>query len=202
MDKQRQSLPKSALFAGLLAALIGGCATPVSPVEVTRFHALAAQPAPGGSFAIVDMGGGDTPGLALSPYRAALRTELQKLGWNEDAQASDLIVRLAVERSEQAPANAPPPVTVGVGGNVGSFGSGLGVGVGVNLGGRAKPQIITEMAVQIRSRASNETLWEGRASSTARAGTPQAQPGLAAAKLAAALFRDFPGRSGATIAVP
>jgi hypothetical protein len=202
MDKSARFLPKSGLLTIVLLALSSGCTTPVPPVEVTRFHTLAANPDITGSFAIVEVAASEAVGISLVPYRAALRTELQKLGLNEGGGASNLIVRLSVERSEQAAEGASPPVAVGVGGSTGSFGSGLGVGVGINLGGRAKPQIVTEMAVQIRSRAGDTALWEGRASSTARAGTPQAQPGLAAAKLATALFRDFPGRSGATIAVP
>lgn len=34
------------------------------------------------------------------------------------------------------------------------------------------------------------------------AGTPAAQPGIAAAKLAEALFKDFPGVNGETIEIP
>jgi hypothetical protein len=45
-------------------------------------------------------------------------------------------------------------------------------------------------------------IWEGKASQTAKAGSPAAQPGIAASKLAAAMFKDFPGVSGETIRVP
>ncbi|MEZ5743919.1 MAG: hypothetical protein R3D89_09390 [Sphingomonadaceae bacterium] len=57
------------------------------------------------------------------------------------------------------------------------------------------------MAVQIRDRTSNETLWEGRASFAVKAISPLAQTSLGAAKMAEALFRDFPGQSGETILV-
>ena len=43
--------------------------------------------------------------------------------------------------------------------------------------------------------------WEGRAEYEARAGTPDASKSGAANRLAAALFRDFPGESGRTIRV-
>jgi hypothetical protein len=45
-------------------------------------------------------------------------------------------------------------------------------------------------------------VWEGRAETQAPANAPAAQPGLAADKLASALFKDFPGESGRTITVP
>lgn len=45
-------------------------------------------------------------------------------------------------------------------------------------------------------------LWEGTATTTARINSPAAQPGLAAEKLADALFADFPGESGRTITIP
>ena len=44
-------------------------------------------------------------------------------------------------------------------------------------------------------------MWEGRALLEAKRGTPAAQPGIAAAKLADALFRGYPGRSGESITV-
>ena len=45
-------------------------------------------------------------------------------------------------------------------------------------------------------------VWEGRAQTEAPGNAPSAQPGLAADKLARALFQDFPGESGRTITVP
>jgi hypothetical protein len=89
-----------------------------------------------------------------------------------------------------------------VGGGVGSGGfSGMGVGIGINLSGRPKDVVMTQLQVQIRRRADSATLWEGRAVSQAREGTPAAQPGLAAQKLASALIGGYPGESGRTITV-
>ena len=51
-------------------------------------------------------------------------------------------------------------------------------------------------------RADNQAVWEGRAWVEAKDGSPASQPALAAAKLAEALFKDFPGESGTTISVP
>jgi hypothetical protein len=53
----------------------------------------------------------------------------------------------------------------------------------------------------IRDRESGRTLWEGRSSFTVRATSPLAGTQLGAAKMAEALFRDFPGISGETILV-
>jgi hypothetical protein len=97
-------------------------------------------------------------------------------------------------------------VSVGVGGSTGGYRSGVGVGVGLDLtrlfGGGARDVVLTRMNVRIDPRAGGMALWEGRAETAARDGTPAAQPGLAADKLARALFADFPGRSGETITVP
>ena len=91
---------------------------------------------------------------------------------------------------------------MGVGGSTGSYGSGVGLGIGINLGGRPKDKIVTELSVRITKRQGDQVVWEGRASVEAKHGSPASQPGLAAAKLAEALFKDFPGESGTTIRVP
>jgi hypothetical protein len=51
-------------------------------------------------------------------------------------------------------------------------------------------------------RSDNLVIWEGRATQSADAKSPAAQPGIAASKLAEALFTDFPGDSGKTVTVP
>src|SRR3546814_13817749 len=64
-----------------------------------------------------------------------------------------------------------------------------------------KAIVITELNVQIKRRADATVIWEGRAITEAKENAPAAQPGMAAAKLAGALFKDFPGVSGRTITV-
>jgi hypothetical protein len=91
---------------------------------------------------------------------------------------------------------------VGVGGSTGSYGSGIGLGVGINLGGGSAAQLQTSLSVRIIRRSDQLVIWEGTAVQSAKAGSPAAQPGIAAAKLAEALFKDFPGVSGETIRVP
>ena len=77
----------------------------------------------------------------------------------------------------------------------------MGVGVGINLSGKPKDIVTTELHVQLRRRADSTMIWEGRALTEAREGTPAAQPGLAAQKLSAALIEGYPGESGRTITV-
>ena len=63
-----------------------------------------------------------------------------------------------------------------------------------------RPPVMIE--VRIKRRSDGTIFWEGRASTEARPGAPEAQPVAAVEKLAAALFQDFPGESGRTIRLP
>ena len=94
-----------------------------------------------------------------------------------------------------------PPVTVGGGGSVGSYGSGVGLGVGLDLSGRPKDRIDTQLQVLIRPAVGGQALWEGRSSFTASVDSEYRESRAAATRLADALFTGFPGRSGETIEV-
>ena len=201
-----------------------GCATAVPSVEVTRFHRISpAVVAVPGSFRIVagaNDGAGDAagsiagagsaaqPSLSWQVYAAAVARQMVILGYSA-AHSGDAApaytITLAVTRDERESAR-PSPVSVGVGGSTGSYGSGLGVGVGVNLnsllGSGTQNVVATRMAVRITRAGDALPLWEGRAETQAGVRTPAAQPGIAADKLATAMFRDFPGQSGSTIIVP
>ncbi|MEO0440146.1 MAG: DUF4136 domain-containing protein, partial [Pseudomonadota bacterium] len=111
-------------------------------------------------------------------------------------------VRVLVDQSLLTAGGRRSPVSVGVGGRTGSYGSGVGLGIGINLGGKPKDKIVTELSVRISRQSDGNVVWEGRSSIEAKQGSPASQPGLAASKLAEALFRDFPGQSGSTIKVP
>ena len=63
-------------------------------------------------------------------------------------------------------------------------------------------EVETTLAVRLVRRSDKLVIWEGKASQMAKAGSPAAQPGIAAAKLAEAMFKGFPGVSGETIRVP
>jgi Domain of unknown function (DUF4136) len=191
------------MTGALLSSLaLSGCVVPTGPVEVTRYNRAAEGVAYGkGSYSLVlgaDVSGFST--LSASPYLAAIGREMQNIGYVEGNTSSDVIAQIDILTNTRTPPKQSP-VSVGVGGSTGSYGSGIGLGVGINLGGGPKPQVETILSVKIRRRTDNLVIWEGKAMQSAGAKSPAAQPGIAASKLATALFQGFPGKSGETIQV-
>jgi hypothetical protein len=198
--KTRIALSTLALLASALA--LSGCIVPTGPVEVTRYNRAAEGMVYGsGSYSIKASDAvGKEQGLLLSPYLAAVAREMQLVGYKEKLIDSDVTAEVAVTTSNRVPTRSP--VSVGVGGSTGSYGSGVGLGANINLGGGGKRQVETILTVKLRRRTDNIVIWEGRAAQTAAQGSPAAQPGIAASKLASALFAGFPGTSGETIRIP
>ena len=192
------------LAIGLAAALsLAGCTTPVGPVEVTRFVApeRVAQLGTGRIF-VESAPGAEGDSLALSPYKAAVAEELRRLGYSEsDRAGAGQIAEVTLERYVLSAGGRRSPVSVGVGGSTGSYGSGVGVGIGINLGGGEKDRLGTELAVKIRDKASGESIWEGRADFQPPENSPLARGPANAQTVASALFREFPGNNGETIEV-
>jgi hypothetical protein len=197
-----------AIVAPLLA--LGGCATAGSgagPVDVTRFHLAGADgQIARGTIAIVPLTDSplDSQSLEFRSYAAAVSEQLRQIGYLPvaDAAGAAYLARVNYRRATRA---APPrrsPVSVGVGGSTGSYGSGVGVGVGISLGGKRHGEVLTELSVAIERRTDASVVWEGRADTAAREGSDAATVTALANKLAAALFRGFPGESGRTITVP
>ena len=146
--------------------------------------------------------GSPEQGLALPPYKAAVARELATYGYSEAARSgAGQTASVSVERTQIDSRGRRGPVSVGAGGSTGSYGGGVGVGVGINLGGGPQPRVVTRMEVRIRDAASNAVLWEGRARLDAPAKSDLAKSEPAAAALADALFRGFPGNNGETIEV-
>lgn len=195
------------VLAALLALPLAACATAVPPVEVTRFHIN--DPARSGTISVEEMPGNGDLSLEFRTYAAAISQEWQRVGFTpaSDGARSDYVALVAFERSFRPGGvdRSGKPVSVGVGGGIGGSGgrgySGLGVGVGINLSGKPKDIVTTQLHVQLRRRSDSTTIWEGRATTEARQGTPAGQPALAAQKLAAALIGGYPGESGRTITV-
>lgn len=195
---------KTARLTPLLAlSLLTACVVPTGPVEVTRFNRAAeGVPYGTGSFAVVLAGeSASDQSLSGSPYLAAVAREMQRVGYRDNISNSDVIAEVRFGATTIRP-DRRSPVSVGVGGSTGGYGSGLGVGLGFNLGGGSGTQLQTTLAVRILRRSDKVVIWEGTAVQSAKAGSPAAQPGIAASKLAEALFKDFPGVSGETIRVP
>lgn len=201
MKKKAPSAPILAALAG--AALLGGCATPayVSPVDVTRF--VGDRPAflGQGTIQIVPATGLSAESLEYGLYREALRLELEELGYRVVMVNGSQVARLAIEQYVLGEGERRSPVDVGVGGSTGTYGSGVGVGIGLNLGGRPSERIAREVSVSIREAGGDQNLWEGRAGMTATANSDYAADAVAAPRIIDALFSDFPGTSGETIAV-
>lgn len=182
--------------------LLAGCVAPTGPVEVTRFHLPDTAMLGHGPVAVVAAPGNDPASLELRAFSAAVGRELQRQGYREVSAAEALqLAEVRLDRRTVQPERTRGPVSVGVGGSTGSFGSGLGLGIGIDLSGRPPAMTETLLAVVLRDKASGRVVWEGRASFSVRAKSPLATTELGSAQLAAALFRDFPGRSGETVLV-
>ncbi|MDZ3832039.1 MAG: DUF4136 domain-containing protein [Sphingopyxis sp.] len=204
---------KSAALLSAAALALGGCATAVPPVEVTRFHSNAVAGWAAGTRYVIDavplndaaaMLGATQPSLEWNSYRVAVERQLQLQGLvpADDGGAAPLKVRIGFDRADRAGLAKRSPVSVGVGGSTGSYGSGVGLGIGINLGGGPRAMQDLQLSVRIDDAATGQALWEGRALTAVPEKAPAAQPSLAAAKLTEALFKDFPGESGRTITVP
>ena len=191
-------------MAGLVAALcLAGCVAPQGPVEVTRFVAADRADALGaGSVFVASAPGANADSLELAPYKAAVAEELTRLGYSEtDRESAGQVAEIAVERYSKGSDQRRNPVSVGVGGSTGSYGSGVGVGIGIDLGGGPREELGTRLSVTLRDTASGANLWEGRADVQTPVDSPLARGRANAQTLASALFRDFPGNSGETIEV-
>ena len=127
------------LALGIAAALtLAGCTTPPGPVEVTRFVAPDRMAQLGQGRIFVETAAGvQEDSLALAPYKAAVADELRRLGYVEsDRGNAGQIAQISLERYVIGSGGRRSPVSVGVGGSTGSYGSGVGVGIGVGVGHR------------------------------------------------------------------
>ena len=182
------------------ALVLSGCAASIPPVEVTRFH--LGLPIERSTVAIESVPGADS--LEAETYNNAVRGELSKLGYPDAALSSAFYVAtVRVMRDTREALAQKSPVSIGVGGGTGGYGGGgVGLGLGFSFGGKKRDIVATQLSVQIKRRVGGDVVWEGRAQTEAKDNAPAAQPGIAAGKLASALFKDFPGESGRTINVP
>lgn len=185
------------------AALLGGCTTPawVSPVEVTRFTAEVPTYLGQGTIQIVAAPDMDPQGIEYAFYEEAVRRELERLGYRVVMMNASQVAQVELEEYVVDTAPRRSPVDVGVGGSIGSYGSGLGLGIAFNLGNQPAERIVRELKVSIREAGGTQNLWEGRAQMAATANSEYAADAAAAARMAQALFKDFPGNSGETIEV-
>lgn len=190
----------------LLAAFaVTGCTTTGggrSPTDVTRYH--LGQPIAPGAVAI-EPAGLEAGGPEAQLYGDAVAGELARLGFTPQAAGApgQYVAAVTFARHLRGQVRTPPKFSIGIGGGGFSGGGvGLGGGISTGIGSKTRDVIGSELSVQLRRRSDGTVIWEGRAQSTGLSGRPDAQPDATAARMAAALFRGFPGESGITISVP
>jgi hypothetical protein len=191
------------------AMSLGACATTPtrSPVEVSRFHLGA--PLETGTLSAEPTTAGWATSLESQIYTGAVANELTHYGYAPAATGtpSQYLAVVGVTRTTREGPPRRSPVTIGIGGgpSTGGYrggGVGLGGGVSFPIGKpRYREIVLTDMSVQIRRRSDGTVIWEGHAQTANDAAAPDAQANAEAAKLANAIFRDFPGESGRTITV-
>ena len=192
---------KRTMMAGLGALALAGCAT-TRPVEVTRFHLN--QPIARGTIDVEPLAAGGPASLEFKTYAAAVQGQLLQLGYTSPppGQTGQFLATVNFVRTSRGVIDEGPPVTLGLG--VGGFGRHVGGGVGGgNRHRQASPQGTDHRRAfgqDHRSRVGS-AIWEGRAQRDGAVGSEQASPAATAAKLASALFKGFPGKSGRTIKV-
>ncbi len=190
------------IAVALSALALSACAgTYTGPVEVTRF--VSEQPTALGQGTIALTFPEEIENeRARDAFREAVGSELIKLGYTLSGSATgghEAIIRTS--RNAIDSGDPRSPVSVGVGGSTGSYGSGVGLGVGINLGGgRSGPNIVTDLEVRISDTA-GQSLWEGRAQLPTSVKSPYSAVDVSARTLAAALFKDFPGGNGETVTI-
>jgi hypothetical protein len=180
----------------LLALVAAGCATSggggsaAGGVDVARFH-LGEQTIARAQIAIEPYDRADSNRPEFPAYAAAVSRELTRLGWTvvPGTAQTEQIALIDVEQGSREAIAARVAARIGR-----NLPGSVGAGSSANL-------TATLLEVGIRRRSDATVFWEGRAVSEARTGTTQASPTAAVDRLAAALFRDFPGESGRIIRV-
>lgn len=193
---------KHALARGTALALLGlaaACSTTQRGTEVTRFH--LEEPIAAQAINIEPADPADANSLEFQTYAEIVGAELARLGFNRTPlDEAEMIAVVNVVRDTRIEAARRSPVSIGIGG--GSYGGGGGVGVGVSTGvggSRGGEVTVTMLDVKLKRRSEGTIVWEGRA---VRPDQPEDTDRAAVvARLAAALFQDFPGESGSTITV-
>ena len=198
--------PRFALKAPIVlaaAASLSSCAsTYTGPVEVTRFADQSRDAIVPGPIAL-ELPEEMSNQRARFVFEQAVAEELRQLGYEIAMERSrnTQVATIRTSREPVASATRRSPVSVGVGGSTGSYGSGVGVGVGINLGGGSSgPRVVSELSVRITD-TEGRVRWEGRAQQPVSVKSPYADVEASARTLAAALFKDFPGGNGETVIV-
>jgi hypothetical protein len=179
-------------FLALTAAL-AACSTTKAPsgssggLEVARFH--LGQPVAPSQIAIEAFDKGDAARPEFATFSAAVARQLSALGWTVVPSGSEQVALIDVERGSRDAIGALTAARIG-----------RGVAPSAAVGS-AEGLTATLLEVAIRRRSDGTVFWEGRAVGETRTGAQEDTPSAVVERLAAALFRDFPGESGRSIRV-
>ena len=173
-------------------------------VEVSRFIAEGVDPASLIKSSVTVAGaaeGINAEARELSTFQAAVLDQLAANGYQTatTAESAAQIAEVRVTHDTVVPEEGPRKAVSGemeVG--VSNRGSGFGLGINIDLSKPLKALISTRLEARIKDKTSGKVLWEGRADIITREGSDKWNDNAIAARLAKALFDDFPGRSGET----
>ena len=110
------------------------------------------------------------------------------------------IARIAVSRRAQGEVAADAPVA-GTATQVGNWGAGMTVTL-PSAKSQLRALLITELTIELVSRAEGRMVWRGSALTAQADGTPGDAPGAVAAKLAGAVMQGFPEVREGAVSVP
>jgi hypothetical protein len=170
-------------------------------VEVSRFLAPSELSKTLGHGSVEVAPGKDalTDQREQAAYEAAVIDQLVKAGYQTGAAQGESaqVVEFTIKHAELEPAELPhKPVSGAMDVGVSNRGSAIGMALDIDLSKPAKALVSTRLEARIKDRASGQVLWEGRADIATREGDPHWGDQEIAAKLTAALFGGFPGKSG------
>jgi hypothetical protein len=164
-------------------------------VQVQTFAASTPAVAALGHGPISINPGRDGPDEGL--FEAAIADQLGHAGYQVGAPGAGQVLEFGITRQVIQPPEPPHSpihggVDVGVGGGRRHYGSAVGLGIEMDLSKPLSALISTEIELRIQDATTHELLWQGRAEVVSRETDKHWRPDAIAARLSAALFRDFP----------
>lgn len=175
-------------------------------VEVSTFSASGdAAQALGKGVIRVETAKDSLPDSAMkAAYEAAVIDQLVTAGYNTTpaADVQGQVVELRISRDILVPAEGKRnPVSGEMEVGFSNRGSMVGMGVNIDLSKPRTALLTTRLEAKITDKVSGEVLWEGRADVATRDGDDDWSNQAIAAKLAQALFREFPDGAGGRYAL-
>lgn len=169
-------------------------------VETFVAEGAAAATLGKGGIAVVEMTQDAAPDGALPVYASAVLDQLVGHGYDSTVARSEAgqVTEVRLVRDVAVPEEAPhKPVSGAMQTTVSNRGSSFGMALGIDLSKPRKALLSTRLEARIRDVSTRAVLWEGRAEMLSREESGRWTDQAIAAKLATALFRDFP-RAGAS----